>query len=598
MGFLSRVNFYIGHILVFIYGWLKQARDARLAGLNTLKYSVWASRGAGLCLGIDGLFLVLPVLRNAIRFVRPVLGRLIPLDENLWMHRQFAYSLLFWTIVHTTGHYVNMYNVELTQIRKEVAWAILFTQPGGFTGHVMLILMLLVYTTAHVKIRNQSFEAFWYTHHLVVLILFCLYIHAVGCFVRGALPGQPVRCLGYNSWTWTIWGGIALLLERIVRELRSRRATKLIAVLLHPQGALELRFVKPSFRYKSGQWLFLNVPAVSPLQWHPFTISSAPEDPYVSVHIRQVGDWTRALGQLLGCDSATVARLSTSSRPADLAEKVKLDSPPAYLEAVSDGPGDFHDVTSGALDAVGSLPPIRIDGPFGAPTQDVFRHEVAVLIGAGIGITPFASALKTIWCSSASSAPATVELFVGRTLMVLSGGADRYKMRQNRLGALRRVQLVFIVRNTADMSWFHSLFRQLEKSTTDPDFFAIRIYLTQPVSSAMLVNIAVQSYEVDAVSRLISQTHYGRPDFDVFFRELRTKIDVGMYLPGQESSLTTDVGVFYCGPPGLAKELKSKTKKESSDTVRFIFKKEHFPEHEQIERHVQLEHVEQPHPLL
>lgn len=152
--------------------------------------------------------------------------------------------------------------------------------------------------------------------------------------------------------------------------------------------------------------------------------------------------------------------------------------------------------------------------------------------------------------------------------------ARRYKMQQNRLGALRRVQLVFIVRNTADVSWFHSLFRQLEEvrtplmqskrtsapselrrradfaippcarlqSSTDPDFFTIRIYLTQPVSSAMLANIAVQSDEFDAVSGLTSQTHFGRPDFDVFFRELRTKIDVGMYLPGQESSLTTDVG--------------------------------------------------------
>lgn len=82
-----------------------------------------------------------------------------------------------------------------------------------------------------------------------------------------------------------------------------------------------------------------------------------------------------ALGLLLGCDSATVARFSTSFESVDLAEKAKLDSPPGYLEAVNDGSGDFHDVTSGALDAVGSLPTIRIDGPFGAPTQDVFRHE-------------------------------------------------------------------------------------------------------------------------------------------------------------------------------------------------------------------------------
>ena len=55
---------------------------------------------------------------------------------------------------------------------------------------------------------------------------------------------------------------------------------------MHPSGAMELRFSKPSFKYKAGQWLFLNVPEVSTLQWHPFTISSAPGDPYVSCHIR------------------------------------------------------------------------------------------------------------------------------------------------------------------------------------------------------------------------------------------------------------------------------------------------------------------------
>lgn len=31
-----------------------------------------------------------------------------------------------------------------------------------------------------------------------------------------------------------------------------------------------------------------------------FTISSAPEDPFISVHIRQVGDFTKALASRLG----------------------------------------------------------------------------------------------------------------------------------------------------------------------------------------------------------------------------------------------------------------------------------------------------------
>lgn len=33
------------------------------------------------------------------------------------------------------------------------------------------------------------------------------------------------------------------------------------------------------------------------------------------------------------------------------------------------------------------MPKIKIDGPFGAPAEDVFKSEVAVLVGAGIGVT-------------------------------------------------------------------------------------------------------------------------------------------------------------------------------------------------------------------
>lgn len=34
---------------------------------------------------------------------------------------------------------------------------------------------------------------------------------------------------------------------------------------------------------------------------------------------------------------------------------------------------------------IASLPRVRIDGPYGAPAEDVFKNEIAVLIGAGIG---------------------------------------------------------------------------------------------------------------------------------------------------------------------------------------------------------------------
>lgn len=44
-----------------------------------------------------------------------------------------------------------------------------------------------------------------------------------------------------------------------------------------------------------GQYVFLNCPAISRLEWHPFTMTSAPEEDFFSVHIRLAGDWTEKL---------------------------------------------------------------------------------------------------------------------------------------------------------------------------------------------------------------------------------------------------------------------------------------------------------------
>lgn len=92
-----------------------QATNTKLAALNALTWSVWSSRGAGLVLAFDGGMILVPMLRNVIRVVRPKLAWLFPADENIWFHRQVAYSMAFWAMVHTTAHYVNFFNVERTR---------------------------------------------------------------------------------------------------------------------------------------------------------------------------------------------------------------------------------------------------------------------------------------------------------------------------------------------------------------------------------------------------------------------------------------------------------------------------------------------------
>lgn len=58
-----------------------------------------------MALSVDGTIILLPMCKNVLRYVRPKV-RWLPLDESQWFHRQVAYSLLFWTIVHVSAHYV------------------------------------------------------------------------------------------------------------------------------------------------------------------------------------------------------------------------------------------------------------------------------------------------------------------------------------------------------------------------------------------------------------------------------------------------------------------------------------------------------------
>ena len=59
---------------------------------------------------------------------------------------------------------------------------------------------------------------------------------------------------------------------------------------------------KRDFKMAPGQYVLIQCPSISTLEWHPFTLTSAPQDDYFSVHIRAAGDWTEALRQAFGAE--------------------------------------------------------------------------------------------------------------------------------------------------------------------------------------------------------------------------------------------------------------------------------------------------------
>lgn len=73
-------------------------------------------------------------------------------------------------------------------------------------------------------------------------------------------------------------------------------------MVTHPGGTFELQMQKRGFRMAVGQYVFLRCARVSRLEWHPFTLTSAPEEDFFSVHVRVAGDWTERLFHACGCD--------------------------------------------------------------------------------------------------------------------------------------------------------------------------------------------------------------------------------------------------------------------------------------------------------
>jgi NADPH oxidase len=97
------------------------------------------------------------------------------------------------------------------------------------------------------------------------------------------------------------------------------------------------------------------------------TSSSAPEEDYLSVHISVKGDFTKALAQACGCN-------------------------------FSKGKGDKKEAAGGKVIGTDinpplnmTLPRVMVDGPFGSASEDFSNFETVLLVGAGIGVTPFAS---------------------------------------------------------------------------------------------------------------------------------------------------------------------------------------------------------------
>jgi respiratory burst oxidase len=229
---------------------------------------------------------------------------------------------------------------------------------------------------------------------------------------------------------------------------------------------------------------------------------------------------------------------------------------------------------------------MSVQGPYGAPAQGYDQFKVLLLVGAGIGVTPFISILKDIW-----------------------NKFDRRRCKNNECGAvnfknfpLSKCYFNFISRDQASMGWFKDVLepivhddkeqiiechQHLTSVKADGDVRSAAIKITQATSIGMgsekmydqKMKLS-QSGDEESLEQLnktfagkdiVTGTdaripvHFGRPNWTKIFAYIR------------ERHPLDNVGVFFCGPPVIGEQLDTCCNKFTTPNgSHFFYYEEHF----------------------
>ncbi|XP_070260049.1 NADPH oxidase 5 [Myotis yumanensis] len=491
---------------------------------RALGISVMVAKGCGQCLNFDCSFIAVLMLRRCLTWLRATwLAQVLPLDRNIQFHQLMGYVVVGLSLVHTVAHVVNFVLQAQSESSPFQFWELLLTTRPGIgwvhglaspTGVALLLLLLLMFACSSSCIRRSGhFEVFYWTHLSYLPMWLLLILH------------------GPNFWKWLLVPGILFFLEKAVGLAMSRMAAlSIVEVNLLPSKVTHLLIKRPPlFNYRPGDYLYLNIPTIARYEWHPFTISSAPEQKdTIWLHIRSEGQWTNRLYESfkasdpVDCDSK---RLSRSLRMRRSQRRPQ----------VSEMPPENHQLCNIKC---------YIDGPYGTPTRRIFASEHAVLIGAGIGITPFASILQSI-------------MYRYQKRKHICPNCQHCWMEgiQDEDMKLHKVDFIWINRDQRSFEWFVSLLTKLEMDQAEEPqegrFLELHMYMTsalgkndmKAIGLQMALDLVAKKEKKDSITGLQTRTQPGRPDWSKVFQKVAAE-------------KKGKVQVFFCGSPALAKVLR------------------------------------------
>jgi len=358
---------------------------------------------------------------------------------------------------------------------------------------------------------------------------------------------------------------LLVLVERVVRVTIGLHKIPATITILDDQ-TLEIKASIPSerlWKYRAGQYVFLQVPKISFFQWHPFTVSACVERE-MWLHIKVEGSWTKKL-KALGGES---------------------------------GSSQIY---------------IGINGPFGAPAQRFHDFDHTIIVGAGIGVTPFSGILVDLQTrdnqlhggpntlsgmttgpgekrSSISATQDGAQSLPGspvsnsRTLLGSVDGdqappASHQFTKQGGVNSssddsYRRVDFHWMVRERNQLLWFSDLLNTVSRSQlwhhqNDEDCHLtinINTHVTQKrkdiathVYRWLLEMHRTEDHPESPLTGLINPTHFGRPDFEKIlnchYEDMKKMRTSSKEISGSESNRRLKVGVFFCGTPVIGEIL-------------------------------------------
>ena len=477
--------------------------------------AAYALSGPGLCVArgmaqvclLNSLLILLPLCRGLVQTLReaPTLRGKVPADDAISFHKLVGYNLVLSGMIHTIAQVYSFISSvtkasnavwEQSQLAESGAFDgrpglfDLLTTVPGWTGLILVGITLVATPYTLQWFRRANFNWFWYSHVLFYpFYLGVLAFHGIGSWL------EPTQALYFIT--------IPVIIFTIDRRNRLQVYAKASNAKIRSFGidgdSVSICFDKPkTFRdHLPGMYLYLNIPELSGFEWHPFTITSAPEDDHLSLNIRAVGDWTIALHSI--------------------------------MQACNDGK---------------RVPPItRLDGPFGSPCQSYLNYSVIVMIGAGIGITPFSSILRD-------------QVYALRDNICMNCNMmnyDKYNPYTGECHSLEKLYFHWITGTQSSLGWFANCMNQVTELDTEKKI-EIHNHLTQVGSTSSKEAMIVKIFQTlmhemtdwDMISGLstTNRTHFGRPNWDKTFQRMV-----------QDHSNQT-VGVFFCGPKALEIEIR------------------------------------------